>query len=174
MNDTPTVNETLTVKGSTDLTPDNQPRQRGLRSAAYLILERDGDNGPEILMLQRANTGYMDGRYSFVAGHIEFGEPVTEAMIREAQEEAGVTVAAGDLTFAHVCHRRSDDDLIYYDFFFRASNWVGDVTNMEPDRCTDLSWFARDALPQKTIPYIRGIIEHIYTQRGSFSEYNWD
>ena len=161
------------IRGSADITPDNQPRQRGLRSAAYLILEREGEYGPEILMLQRANTGYMDGKYSFVAGHIEFGEPVTEAMVREAAEEAGITVSASALNFVHVCHRHSVDDLIYYDFFFCASEWSGEVRNMEPDRCTDLSWFARKDLPENTIPYIRGIIELIYEKKQAFSEYNW-
>ena len=164
----------LSKLGSSDITPDNQLRGRGQRSAVYLILERgDFNNGGEILMLQRANTGYMDGQYSFVAGHIEFGEPVIEAMIREAFEEAGITLTEADLRFAHVCHRKSDDDLIYYDFFFRASTWRGEVTNTEPDRCSDLSWFAKNALPQKAIPYIRGIIDLVYTQEESFSEYNW-
>lgn len=164
----------LSTVGSSDITPDNQLRQRGQRSAAYLILERgDFNNGGEILMLQRANTGYMDGMYSFVAGHIEFGEPVVEAMIREAEEEAGIHIAEADLHFAHVCHRNSDDDLIYYDFFFRASVWKGEVTNTEPDRCSDLSWFGKDALPSNAIPYIRGIIELVYSENQAFSQYNW-
>ncbi len=164
----------LSAVGSSDITPDNQLRQRGVRVAAYLILERSGPNGDaEILMLRRANTGYMDGMYSFVAGHVEFGESVTSAMIREAQEEAGIEVTIGDLLFAHTCHRRSDDDLIYHDFFFRSSRWDGKVTNMEPDRCSDLSWFSRDAVPENTIPYIRETIELIYSKNEPFSQYNW-
>jgi len=164
----------LSILGSSDVTPDNQIRKRGQRSAAYLILEQgDFNNNGKILMLQRANTGYMDGKYSFVAGHIEFGEPVIEAMIREAEEEAGIAIAAASLHFAHVCHRKSEDDLIYYDFFFRASIWSGEVTNTEPDRCSDLSWFAKNDLPQNTIPYIRQIVELIYTAQQSFSQYNW-
>lgn len=164
----------LSTVGSSDITPDNQLRQRGQRSAVYLILERgDFNDGGEILMLQRANTGYMDGMYSFVAGHIEFGESVLEAIVREAEEEAGITITSADLTFAHVCHRKSEDDLIYYDFFFRASAWRGEVTNTEPDRCSDLSWFAKDSLPQNAIPYIRIIIDLIFSQKEDFSQYNW-
>lgn len=164
----------LATLGSSDITPDNQIRQRGQRSAVYLILEQgDFNNGGKILMLQRANTGYMDGKYSFVAGHIEFGEPVLDAMIREAKEEAGISLTAADLQFAHTCHRRSEDDLIYYDFFFRASNWQGDVTNTEPDRCSDLSWFSKNSLPPNSIPYIHTIIDLIFTQHQQFSQYNW-
>jgi 8-oxo-dGTP diphosphatase len=137
------------------------------KSAVYLILEQ----GNEILLLERANTGYMDGQYSFVAGHVELGESVTAAMVREAKEEAGITMQPKDLTFAHTCHRASD--AIYYDFFFRATQWTGEVTNVEPEKCSDLSWHPRDALPENTIPYIRDIIDLIFVQNQSFSEYGW-
>lgn len=164
----------LSTVGSSDITPSRELRQRGLRAAAYLILERGGPSDyDEILMLRRANTGYMDGMYSFVAGHVELGESVTQALVREAQEEAGVVVALVDLRFVHTCHRKSQDDLIYHDFFFRASRWAGDITNMEPDRCGDLSWFSRNRLPENTIPYIRDVIEMIYSHNQPFSEYNW-
>ncbi|MEM7129171.1 MAG: NUDIX domain-containing protein [Chloroflexota bacterium] len=137
------------------------------KSAVYLLLER----GDEILMLERCNTGYMDGYYSFVAGHVEAGESATNAMIREATEEAGITLLPQALSFAHVCHRASD--AIYYDFFFKATEWSGQVRNMEPQKCSDLSWFSKDAVPENTIPYIRAIIELVYLHNQPFSEYNW-
>lgn len=138
------------------------------KSAVYLILER----GNEILMLERCNTGYMDGYYSFVAGHVEPGESVTGALMREAREEAGITTHPDNLIFVHACHRLSDS--IYYDFFFRTTCWIGEVTNMEPDKCSNLRWFPKDALPQNTIPYIRKVVTFVYTEQRSFSEYNWE
>lgn len=68
-----------------------------IRSAAYLILQRSN----EILMLRRYNTGYEDGNYSFIAGHVEQDELVIETIIREAKEEAGVIVTSERLRFAH-------------------------------------------------------------------------
>lgn len=138
------------------------------RSAVYLMPLQD-DN---ILLLERQNTGYMDGRYSFVAGHVEPGESVTDAMIREAREEAGMTVRLENLQFSHVCHRRSSD-FLYYDFFFRTEQWMGEIVNLEPEKCSDLSWFPLCSLPENTIPYIRTVIELVFQQNQSFSEYNW-
>ena len=43
----------------------------------------------EILLHQRKNSGFYDGHYSLVAGHMENGEGIYAAAIREAQEEIG-------------------------------------------------------------------------------------
>lgn len=89
-----------------------------------------------VLLLQRANTGYEDGNYSVVAGHLDGGESVTQAAIREAYEEVGVHLRSPDLTVAGVMHRLSNDERI--DFFLVATTWSGSVTNQEPDKCSGL------------------------------------
>ena len=42
-----------------------------------LILEKNG----KILLIKRKNTGYMDGMYGFLAGHVEKGESLKQAMV---------------------------------------------------------------------------------------------
>jgi 8-oxo-dGTP pyrophosphatase MutT (NUDIX family) len=117
----------------------------------FLVRERD------VLLLLRANTGYEDGSYSVVAGHVERGEQIFDAAIREAREEAGVAIAVADLRVAGVMHRRADDERI--DFFVTARRWSGDVWNAEPAKCGELRWCAIDALPGNVIPYVRRAID---------------
>ena len=48
--------------------------------AVYLIVK----NGDNLLLSLREGTGYMDGYYGLVSGHVEKGEPAKYACIREA------------------------------------------------------------------------------------------
>lgn len=66
--------------------------------SVYLILIKDN----KILLLRRYNTGFMDGYYSFPAGHVEPNETLTQAMVREAKEEIGIDVNQKDLKLIHI------------------------------------------------------------------------
>lgn len=116
--------------------------------AVHLFLVKDG----EILLLRRFDTGYEDGNYSVVARHTDGDEDIKTAMMREAKEEAGIEIAINNIKFSSVMHRKSDDERS--EFFFIADSWEGEVTNMEPQKCDDLSWFEIDNLPSNVIPYI--------------------
>jgi len=133
---------------------------------SHLILVKDG----KILLLRRFNTGWSDGQYSVVAGHLDGNETFLQAMIREAKEEAGIELSQEDLEVVHVVHRKSNEERI--DFFILAKKWKGDPKNMEPHKCDDLNWFEMDKLPENTIPYIRQAIDCF--RKGTFySEHGW-
>lgn len=136
--------------------------------AVYLLLRRDND----ILLLRRANTGYQDGKYGVVAGHLDGDELATDGIVREAKEEAGIVVSAKDLQLVHTCHRltRNQVGQERLDLFFEATKWQGEVTNAEPEKCDDLSWFPVDKLPDNMLPLVKHVINDV--RRGvHYSEY---
>ena len=138
-----------------------------LESSVHLLLIQD----EKVLLLRRFNTGWRDGEYSMIAGHLDGGEPVTDAMIREAKEEGDIDLMRKDLRVVHTMHMLADGEE-YVNFFLTSNNWKGVPKIMEPDKSDDLSWFPIRALPDNTIPYIREVIEYYQSGR-TFSEYGW-
>lgn len=136
--------------------------------AAYLFLEKN----KKILLLKRCNTGYEDGNYSLVAGHVDEGETFTDAVIREAYEEANIKLKAKDLKVVHVMHRKSIDSQ-RVDVFFTTKNWEGEIINKEPHKCLELLWIDIDKLPENTVFYIKGAIKKIQSKI-FYSEYGWE
>lgn len=135
--------------------------------AVHLLFMRNDS----VLLLRRFNTGWGDGNYSVPAGHVDAGETVTEAAIREAREEIGVSLRPQDVRVVHVMNRKSDDERI--DFFLRVENWGGEIVNQEPDKCDDLRWFPLTSLPTNLIPYVRIGLEN--ARKGIlYSEFGWD
>ncbi len=138
-----------------------------LIASVYLLFRKEN----KILLLRRTNTGYEDGNYGLVAGHVDGNESLTFAAAREAKEESGVEIDTKDLALKVVMHRIGADERM--DFFFEPKKWSGEIKNMEPEKCSDLSWFLIDDLPQNTIPYIREVIE-CYKNGIFYCEFGWD
>jgi len=127
-----------------------------LKCAVYLLPRK----GNQVLLSLRQNTGYMDGHYSLVAGHIDGNETLEGAMAREAKEEAGITIQPSDLKFVYLMHRLKDaPEDEYMDVFYEVTNWEGDITNEEPEKCGGLDWFDVTDLPDNTLDYVRHIIQ---------------
>jgi 8-oxo-dGTP diphosphatase len=138
-----------------------------LRSAVYLFVIKNG----RVLLSRRFNTGWMDGKYSLIAGHIDGGETVYDAMTREAYEEAGLKINKHDLEPATVLHRKSTDRE-YIDFFFVVRKWEGRPVIGEPDKCDRLKWFSLNKLPDNLLPYIKEALDN-YKNKTPFSLSGW-
>lgn len=108
----------------------------------------------ELLLHQRANTGYLDGYYDFAAsGHVEPGESIGATALRELREETGLTGRLEDLRLVHINHNYLDTP--YMNFTFALDKWDGVPTITEPDKCSDLRFFAPGALPEKCTLNVR-------------------
>lgn len=126
--------------------------------ACYLVLIKEN----KILLQRRYNTGYEDGKYSVVAGHLDGNESFKQAMVREAKEEANIDIKSKDLNVVHVMHRSTvDNDNERIDVFLSADKWDGEIENLEPHKCDDLKWFVLDQIPDNVIPYVKSALKCI-------------
>lgn len=141
--------------------------------AVYLVLMEAN----RLLMIRRAGTGYMDGYYSLVAGHLDGGEPLTRAIAREAKEEIGVTIAEEALRLIHVVHTPPEPGDApgqeRIDFYFKATGFFGTIRNCEPHKCDDIAWFDADRLPESIVPRVAVALCGIFAD-AILSEPHWD
>ncbi len=131
-------------------------KRLSFRSATYVFLVKDHS----VMLTRRFNTGYKDGQYSTISGHIDPKESVVECAVREAFEEARVNISSENLKLFHVMNRYTDHD--YIDFFFKCSVWEGSPQIGEPNLCDNLQWFEVESLPVNTIDYIREVLRNIH------------
>ena len=120
-----------------------------IKFAVYLFLK----DGEKYLLSERKNTGYKDGQFSLVAGHVDGGETALEAIIREAKEEAGIDILEKDLKHVFTMHRMIPGDE-YIDLYFECENWQGKIMNNEPNKCAKLEWFDANNLPENILNYV--------------------
>lgn len=126
--------------------------QQTTKIAAFCFLERDG----KYFYLRRANTGWRDGYLTVPSGHVDEGETVKAGAVREAAEEAGVTVKESDLRFMQAqCLR---DRYCY--FYFVTDTWEGEPGVHEPDLASEALWIDKQVIPEDCIPYIKALLEN--------------
>ncbi|MFJ4921448.1 trifunctional class I SAM-dependent methyltransferase/NUDIX hydrolase/VOC family protein [Streptomyces sp. NPDC088725] len=122
----------------------------------HLILRR----GDEVLLARRAGTGYADGLLNGPSGHVEAGEDVRTAVIREAYEEIGVELAPDDLRVALVMQHRGPGGRPRIGWFFEAEyGRGGEPYNKEPEKCSGLSWHPLSELPGDMAAFCRAALE---------------
>ena len=124
----------------------------------------------ELLLGVRKNTGYGDGALHPPAGHLEADESVVAALIREANEEIGVSIAPENVRLAHVMHNASGEGRVA--LFFEVKDWQGQVTNLEPDKCDEWRWVPLADLPEPMIDYGRRALKS-YASGELLSMYGW-
>ncbi|MDR2777377.1 MAG: NUDIX domain-containing protein [Rickettsiales bacterium] len=128
-----------------------------ITTAVYAVIMRNG----QLLLSLRRNTGFMDGKYSLVSGHLEANETLSEAMVREAREEANITIERmhiGTTLFRFGASPEFDD---YIDFFFIVDDFSGEILNNEPEKCEELRFFPLDAYPDNMVDYVRYCLENL-------------
>ncbi len=90
----------------------------------------------------------LHGEWSIPGGVLEVGELVREAAIREAREETGLTVEAGELLGVYDRVLRDGDKRVQYHYVlidFLCRRVAGDLAAASD--AAEVRWFSREELP---------------------------
>lgn len=144
-------------------------------SAAVLMLLRMKDGKMQVLLQRRANTGFADGLWDLsCAGHVEENEPMTATVVREAQEELGITIDRKDLKFFSFVHKRDEAcGLTYYNAYFYCRSFQGEIKIREAEKCSEIGWFDLLDLPKDLIDDRRRAVQCYFSGR-RYVEYGWE
>jgi 8-oxo-dGTP diphosphatase len=126
----------------------------------------------EVLLLYRSGTGYKDDEWGPPSGKVEPGETYTEAAARELAEETGIQVNPRDLQFVHVVERVPTSGNHWVGLFFEVDVTGTSPVNLEPHKHSALRFFPISALPDRTVDYVRHVIDAV-ERRAGHSEWRY-
>ncbi len=125
------------------------------------------NKGKILLLRQKKNQG---GNYTLVGGTIEHTEYALQALIREAYEEAGISLLEDDLQLVHVLHKRTRNNGHRITLYFKGSAWVGRLRTGEPNKFKSVDWFPLDELPPNLSPTVHHVLQQ-YRDGLMYSEF---
>lgn len=112
----------------------------------------------EIYITQRAADAHMANKWEFPGGKIESGETAEEAMIRELEEEVGITASEPQL-FDKLEYAFPDRHITLW--FWLVENWQGEPWGKEgqPGRWVAQNALIADEFPPANAPVIEKLIQ---------------
>lgn len=125
------------------------------------------DWGRVLLLRRGPDSAYGPGLWTLPSGHLEPGEDVVAAAIRETREETGVALTPEQLRCELVMQHQGPraDAKARTGWFFRALGWAGPRPyNAEPHKHDGLLWADLDdldAVPDGIVGYVRAALDAI-------------
>lgn len=112
----------------------------------------------EIYITQRAADAHMANKWEFPGGKIEAGETAEEAMIRELEEEVGITASEPQL-FDKLEYEFPDRHITLW--FWLVENWLGEPWGKEgqPGRWVAQSALVAEEFPPANAPIIEKLVQ---------------
>ncbi len=70
-------------------------------------------------------------------------------------------------------YRLPENGPFWVDWYFICRKWEETPINAEPHKCSEVTWFDINNLPENTIPYVKEAI-HLSLKGIPYSEWTWD
>ncbi|MCS4488064.1 8-oxo-dGTP diphosphatase [Streptococcus sciuri] len=106
------------------------------------------DNKGNVVMQYRRPERYAWSGFAFPGGHIEKGESLHQAMIREVYEETGLTIYRPQLV--GVKHWHTMENERYLVFLYKASDFTGCLQSSDEG---EVSWVKKENLADLDLAY---------------------
>jgi 8-oxo-dGTP diphosphatase len=113
-----------------------------------------------VLIAQRQVHQDMAGLYEFPGGKREAGESLAQALVRELQEEVGITPTHHHFLMEIPWHYAHKSVCLHV---FQVTDWQGDPQGVEGQT---VQWLSVDALRQDQFPVANAqIVEYLHANR---------
>ncbi len=120
----------------------------------------------ELFLAQRGPLAKNErGLWEFPGGSVEFGEKLSEALVREIKEEYGMEIEVGNLLDV-VDHILPAEGQHWVSPTFICTPISGTPTILEPGKCTGIGWFSPDKVPQELTSISRHNLNHYLARIG--------
>lgn len=147
------------------------PVVRARPSVGVGLFLLDGE-GRFLLMKRKGSHG--EGCWGLVGGHLEHGYSPQRTAADEAMEEVGVALDPSEIALGPYTNDVFPDEGKHYVTLYASARLpVGQTPrNLEPGKCTDMGWFAFDAMPTPLFVPVANFLRQPF--RPPFATYGTD
>ncbi|MEM6317657.1 MAG: NUDIX domain-containing protein [Bacteroidota bacterium] len=131
---------------------------------ARLVLKKAN----QVLLLTQTNE--KGGKLTLPGGTVEGPEFALETLVRECQEEIGITLNPTHLSLIHVLHKKKGKDN-RITIYFTTTQYQGTLHVRETNKFQGFAWASLRDLPPKTSPTVKHVIRQI-NQNVQYSEWS--
>ncbi len=127
----------------------------------HILLRRERPS-PQVFLLRRAGTGFLDGYYALPGGHVQAGELPLAAAARECIEETACVPT--ELTPVCVMPYRSAGQ-VGMNLIYQCQQFTGSPSIAEPESADVALWANETALPQPSVGWIGSLLDMVRSGR---------
>ncbi|PYZ96445.1 DNA mismatch repair protein MutT [Alteribacter lacisalsi] len=115
----------------------------------------------KVLMVKNIGSGW-----SLPGGGVEAGETLEQAVVREAAEETGLSIAPGPLLHVNEVFFEAKNSHVLF-FTFLAAHAEGTPAIVQPDEIADIQWVSFDTA-DRLMPYFQDGIKKMASSPSSY------